>query len=428
MQHQNGHTQRSTIDLRYGAKRVTFQYDTERFSLLGSEKSALPALTDSDFDAVLRNPTDSLPLEEILRSGDKVLIVVPDATRAAGAARVVSLLKQRLNKIGLADKQISILIACGLHRSSTPAEIVSILGPDIPKALSVYVHDARDTAGMVYVGETSRGTPVEVNRKLVEADLVILVGAINFHYIAGFSGGRKAVLPGCASARSVLAHHLLAFDLDSLRQRDGVGTSILDGNPINENMEEAVAMIRPPFLVNTVLNESREIVALYAGHWQKAHRKGCQEYAATHSVNVHSRQPLMVVSCGGAPFDINMIQSHKAVDHASGVLEEGGTMIVLAECTQGLGPDDFLDWFGPGGARGTAMQLVQRYHVNGQTALSLRSKAERFRILLVSSLDAATVRKMDLEPHTSLESAFAAAGSSPGYIFPNGAVMLPRLD
>lgn len=420
--------QTSTANLNYGAGQAILRYDSEMLSVLDSKKLRTRELETSDLNSALENPINSPTLEESLRTQDKVLIVVPDATRAAGTQRIVSVLRERLNKIGLSDKQISILIGGGLHRLPTPDEIVSILGPVVSTKLPVYTHDAKDMASMVYLGETGRGTPVELNRRIVESDHVILVGAIGFHYIAGFSGGRKALLPGCASERSVLAHHLLAFDLDTLSQRAGVETGILDGNPIHENIEEAAGMIKPPFLVNTVVDKINHIVAVYTGHWRDAHRRGCEEYAASHSVGVESRRPFMVVSCGGSPSDINLIQSHKAIEHAGGVLEEGGTMIVLAECSQGLGRDDFLDWFVPGGPRATARRLVKNYHVNGQTAWGLRSKAERFRILFVSSLDPGVVRKTGLEPHPSLESALDAARPRHGYILPHAAATLPFLD
>jgi nickel-dependent lactate racemase len=184
-------------------------------------------------------------------------------------------------------------------------------------------------------------------------------------------------------------------------------------------------MLKSPFLVNTVVNETHQIVAIYAGHWRNAHRKGCEEYKAMNGVGIESRRSFMVISCGGLPSDINLIQSHKAIEHAAAALSEGGTMIVLAECSQGLGRDDFLNWFVPGGVRATALRLVQNYHVNGQTAWGLRSKAERFRIMFVSSLDPSVVRKTGLEPHPSLESALAAATPDRGYVLPHGASILP---
>ena len=418
----------ASATLNYGAGQISFQYEPETFSVLSHRGSSTRALGEADLHAALDNPIAAPPLEEGLRATGDVLIVVPDATRAAGADRLVPVLRKRLNESGVPDGQISILIGGGSHRLPTPAEVVSILGPEMPRVLAVHTHDSRDPSASVHLGETSRGTPVELNRRVVEADRVILVGAIGFHYIAGFSGGRKGLLPGCASELSVRAHHLLAFDPDTLSQRAGVATGRLDGNPVHENLEEAARMIEPPFLFNTVVNDANDIVAAYAGDLGRAHRRGCEEYAAAHSAALDVRRPLVVASCGGRPRDINLIQSHKAIEHAAGALEEGGAMVVLAECPQGLGRDDFLDWFVPGGARATARRLVENYHVNGQTAWGLRAKSERFRILLVSSLAPGVVREMGLEPHPSLESALSAAGHERGYVLPNAASTLPSLN
>ena len=257
-----------------------------------------------------------------------------------------------------------------------------------------------------------------MNRRLIEADHVIVIGAISLHYIAGFSGGRKAILPGCAAERSIQANHLLSFDLETLEKRAGIASGCLDGNPVHEDMLEAVGMLNPSFLINTVVDTHNEIVAVYAGHWRDAHHRGCDEYLASHTVMVDERRPLVIVSASGAPRDINLIQSHKAMEHASQVLAEGGTMIALAECAQGLGRDDFLRWFTPGGARATALMLMNDYKINGQTAWGLRRKTERFRLLLVSALDADVVRHMGLEPHATLESALSVVQPQPGYIIP----------
>jgi len=384
-------------------------------------------LTDAGLHAALDAPINSPRLEEIVKPHERVVIVVPDATRAARVDRIAPLLVERLTSHGLSDSQISFLIGGGIHRPPTAAEIHGILGPDLPSRIEVHPHDANDAASHAALGTTGRGTPVVLNRRLVEADRVIVVGAISLHYIAGFSGGRKAILPGCAAERSIQANHLLSFDLETLEKRSGIASGCLDGNPVHEDMTEAVGMLNPSFLVNTVLDGQNEIVAVYAGHWRDAHRRGCDEYLASHTVVVDEHRPLVIVSAGGAPRDVNLIQSHKAMEHASQVLAEGGTMIALAECAQGLGRDDFLRWFAPGGARATALMLAEDYKINGQTAWGLRRKAERFRLLLVSALEADVVRHMGLEPHTTLESALSTVQSAPGYIIPGGLTTLPSL-
>ncbi len=417
--------QAKIVNLGYGAQQISFRFDPQQFNVLARHDATTVPLTDAELHAALDAPINSPRLEEVVKSHERVVIVVPDATRAARVDRIAPLLVERLNRHGLSDDQISFLIGGGIHRAPTAEEIHSILGPNLPGRIEVHPHDANDDVSHASLGTTARGTPVVLNRRLVEADRVIVVGAISLHYIAGFSGGRKAILPGCGAERSIQANHLLSFDLETLEKRAGIASGCLDGNPVNEDMLEAVGMLNPSFLVNTVLDADNDIAAVYAGHWRDAHRRGCDEYLASHTVAVDERRPLVIVSAGGAPRDVNLIQSHKAMEHASQVLAEGGTMIALAECAQGLGRDDFLRWFAPGGSRATALMLADDYKINGQTAWGLRRKSERFRLLLVSALDADVVRKMGLEPHATLESALSVVESEPGYIIPGGLTTLP---
>jgi nickel-dependent lactate racemase len=334
----------------------------------------------------------------------------------------------RLRGRGVAPERISCLVGGGIHRPPTEEEIRCLLGEELAARIEVHAHHASDPAECVTLGVTSRGTPVALNRRLLETDHVVVVGGITFHYFAGFSGGRKGVLPGCAAEPSIQRNHKLSFDERTLDKRAGVTSGRLEGNPVHEDMVEAASLLNPSFLVNTVLNGAGEIAAAYAGHWRDAHLHGCAQYAAAHTVPVNERRPLVIVSAGGHPRDLNLIQSHKAMEHASHLLTEGGTMIALAECPQGLGRDDFLDWFVPGGSRATALKLMENYKVNGQTAWGLRRKAERFRLLLVSNLDDEVVRHMGLEPHRSLASALAAAETdAPGFIVPSGLSTLPQL-
>lgn len=420
-------TTATSIFLGYGTEQLRMDFDPDRFSTLTPHDFEAPCLTDAELSAALDDPIGARPLEEIIRKNDRVLLVVPDATRVAGVERLAPLVLQRLNDLGLLDSQIEVLIGGGIHRPPTPVEINRILGERVAGRLAVHHHDANDESSLVKLGQTSRGTPVELNRRLLENDHVIALGAITFHYFAGFSGGRKAIVPGCASARTIRANHLLSFDLEKFQKRAGVASGLLNGNAVHEDMAEAVSMLEPSFLVNTVLNSRNEISAVYAGHWREAHRRGCDEYNAAHAVSIDRRRPVVIVSCGGAPRDTNMIQSHKALEHAATALEPGGTMIALAECAQGLGRKDFLDWFVPGGATATAQKLLQGYQVNGQTAWGLRKKAETFRILMVSSFEDALIRQMGLEPHASLESALSTVNGQHGYIIPNGLTTLPQL-
>jgi lactate racemase len=418
---------RASVSLGYGPERIDFAYDPERFDLLAPGALDAPELPDEALAARLDAAIGSAALEGLVGAGERVCIVVPDATRASGSARVAALLLDRLAALGVADRQIEFLVGAGTHRPPTFGEIERIVGRESFRRVAVHPHDAHDASFQARVGTTSRGTPVEVNRRLLEADRVLLVGAIGFHYFAGFSGGRKGLLPGCGSERAIQTNHLLAFDRATLSRAAGVESGRLDGNPVNEDLEEAARIFAPTFSVNTVVGDGNRIGALYAGDWFAAHRRGCADYLEAHAVAVTQRRRVVVVSCGGAPRDVNMIQSHKALEHARVVLEDGGDLVLLARCTEGLGRVDFLDWFVPGGARATAEMLLKDYRINGQTAWGIRWKSERYRVHLVSELDPAVVQRMGMIPHASLEEALAAVPPERGYLLPNGLATLPVL-
>ena len=416
--------------LGYGAGSVELAYDPTRFEVLEPPLADAGELDDAALAARLDAPIGSPPLGSLVGPEERICVVVPDVTRASGSARVSAALLARLGALGVPDRQIEFLVGAGTHRAPTREEIARIVGPEIAGRVPVAHHDATNAAAHVRLGTTSRGTPVELNRRLVESDRVILVGAIGFHYFAGFSGGRKGILPACASERSIQANHLLAFDRAILSRTAGVESGRLDGNPVSEDMEEAARLLpKPVYLANTALDGGNRIAALYTGDWYAAHRRGCEDYLAAHTVTAPHRRRVVVASCGGAPRDINMIQSHKALEHARVVLEDGGDLVLLAECHEGLGRDDFLDWFVPGGSDATARLLVKGYRINGQTAWAIRWKSERYRVRLVSSLDDDIVRRMGMIPHPSLDDALRATDpGSTGYIIPSALGTLPVLQ
>ncbi|MEW6738192.1 MAG: nickel-dependent lactate racemase, partial [Acidobacteriota bacterium] len=400
------------ISLPYGQQEIDFEYDPNQWEALAAPASDLKVVSKNDILVALANPIDGQPLEEIVDVGEQVLIVVSDKTRATASDRVVPLLVGRLLECGLRISDISVIFATGIHRQPTESEKRQLLTDAIYEAIRHYHHNPANAAELVYLGDTPKGTPVELNRHLVEADHVILTGSIGFHYFAGFTGGRKSVLPGLASAQAIARNHLLAVDFSAgVTRRAGVGSGRLDGNAVHEDMEQACALLAPSFVVNTVLNEQREIVQIFCGDWRTAHRRGCAEYAERHTAYIDEKRDLVIASCGGTPKDINLIQAHKALDMAVGALNEGGNIILLAECQDGLGRDDFLNWFESPNAAAIGERLQENYQVNGQTAWALATKTERFRITLVSQLSPDLVGKMGMQAAPDLATALATLPS-----------------
>jgi lactate racemase len=414
------------IELGYGRATLAFEYEGGRFDVLERELADGPPLSDAEIGAGIDDPLDSQPLEDILSPGESVLVVVSDATRATGSAQVVNLLARRLIALGVAPHDLRVIFATGIHRAVTREEKAELLSPFIVQRVRTLQHDASDESKHVSMGVTERGTPIELDRALFDHSHVILTGGVGFHYFAGFTGGRKSVCPGLASRRTIEATHMLALDFERGGRREGVGAGRLYGNAVHEECERIAAEVAPSFLVNTVTDGRGRVVRVYAGDWRSAHRLACAEYADSHSVKIESKRPLVIVSAGGEPHDINLIQAHKALEMASHACEEGGHIILVAECAGGLGRSDFLKWFESEDSRALEARLREAYEVNGQTAWSLMTKAERFRVQLVSALADEEVRRMRLQPARSLEEALARVpADARGYVLPRGAAFIP---
>lgn len=408
------------INLKYGHETIPFEYDADRFEILGRTR-ANPPLSDVELANKLDDPIDSPQIEDLVNADESVLIVVPDATRQVAAGQIVNLVVRRLIANGSAPHDIKIIFATGIHRKVTEEEREQILTPFIANRINTLDHDPRDLASLVNLGETSCGIPIELNRALVEHDHVILVGGISYHYFAGFTGGRKLICPGLASSRTISATHKLAFDCESLNRREGVGTALLDGNAVHETFMEAVEKIKPPFAINTFVDDRGQATDVFCGDRRSSHRAACESFDAEHSVSIGEKRNLVIVSCGGSPHDLNMIQAHKALEAASHACTDGGTIVLLAQCGDGLGRDDFLKWFETENSAELAVRLCEKYQVNGQTAWSLLTKTEKFLIKIVTDLDREATTKMRLGKveSASLQDFISKSGS--GYILPTGA-------
>lgn len=415
------------INLKYGKSEILFEYSEDQFDVL-ENLNEIPALSDAEIGAKLDNPIDSKPLEEIIGDDETVLLVVPDATRQVGAGQIVNLLVRRLIANGVMPYNIHIIFAVGIHRPVTEAEKSESLTPFIVQRIKTLEHNSKNLADVVKLGKTKRGIPIELNKALKEHDHVVLIGGITFHYFAGFTGGRKSICPGLGSSRTISETHKLAFDFELKTRREGVGLGLLEGNAVHEEFMEVGEAINPSFCISTVTNNKNEIIDLVCGDWKTSHKQACEDYAEKNTLKITEKRDLVIVSSGGFPYDINLIQAHKALEMASHACNEGGTIIFLAECSDGLGRSDFLNWFEAEDSRGLAEKLCETYQVNGQTAWSLLTKAERFNIQMVTNLPENETRRMRMNPARDFAEAMSKVDkNSKGYILPLGSKFLIKL-
>jgi lactate racemase len=363
-------------------------------------------------------------------AGEIALIVTSDITRSAGSEIYLPLLVERLNRQGIPDRNIEILVALGIHRPQSSHEHEMLLGP-LYGRIRVTDHNCDNPAELVMLGRTANGIEVSINRRAVEADRLILTGVIGFHYFAGFGGGRKSVLPGIASRAACMASHFALLNPQPASGKNPQATTgNLEGNPVHQAMLEACAMAQPAFILNTVLSLDKRIMAAFAGDWRTAHEAGCRFYRENFAFPIPARADLVIVSCGGFPKDINLIQAHKSMEYAAQALKDTGVMILLAECRDGFGNSTFFDWFRHKRLDEFESALRARYEINGQTAFSLLQKAQRFRIILVSRFSCRQVEEMGMIPATTLDEALQKAqGLLPetwqALVMPEGGSVLP---
>ena len=419
----------TTFKLRKGVEDLIFRYGGELRFLLPRRKAR--GIIDDDIQEAFNRPTGSEPLRNRLKKGEKITIVVTDVTRKASVDVILPPLLREIDSARKSSAEIRLIVATGTHRPMTDVEIEAVTGGVLRgRKIDPCQNDSRDRGSFTSFGETSSGTPVEIAKIAADSDLLILLGSIGFHYHAGFTGGRKLILPGIASHDAALANHKLFIKSlgEDLGETSKAG--IIEPNAVHRDMVEAVEATRlEPFIINTSPGGT---APLYSGHWREAHLKGCDDVKKRYAVPFGGRRDLLFVSCGGDPFDINLIQSHKAIEHARNALNRGGVMIVAAECRDGYGHEDFFPWFSHGTSETMRRELLENFQVYGQTAFMMKSKAERYRIILISSLPDEEVEAIGLIPASDAGEALEKAmnllgGEVPAYVITEGSKTLPTL-
>jgi len=379
----------------------------------GTAVEPLPDLRRA-LEEALENPVGSPPLAEMVRSGDRVAVACPDFHRLWVRARVwMPLLVGYLNRCGVRDRDITVIIANGTHAPPGYAGLRMILGEDFPSGVEVVNHDARDEAALRFLGYTPYGTPLWVNRRALEADHLILTGAIVPHTFAGFGGGRKAVVPGMAGMRTILANHRRALSEvpgEGIHPRAVPG--VLDGNPVHEDMLAAARMAGPCFIVNFVLSEEGDFLGVFAGGLEEAHRRGCNFVEEAFRVEIPSRADIVVASRGGYPMDLTFYQAFQSNANARAALREDGrgVLVMVGECSEGLGPYEFQRWFSMGGLEEMEAELRRSFTVPGfvvYRAALLARQAEK--VILVSGLDPEVVERIGIIPRQSIQEALEEA-------------------
>jgi lactate racemase len=292
-----------------------------------------PALADPSgaLTAALRGPRGAAALRDHVKPGDRVGVIFSDITRATPHALILPSVLQELALAGIADEQVTLFCALGTHRPDTDAELRGMLGPALVERYRIEQNNAFDPDTQVYVGTSSRGHEIWLNRELMACDMKVLTGFIEPHFFAGFSGGGKAIMPGMAGQRTVLGNH------DAGMIGDPNATwGITRGNPIWEEVREVALRASPLFLVNVTMNRDKEITGVFAGDLDEAHAAGCAFVKRTAMAAVPQPFDIVITTNSGYPLDLNLYQAVKGMSAAAQVVRRGGAIVVAAECWDGL--------------------------------------------------------------------------------------------
>ncbi len=354
-------------------------------------------------------------------------VVVADKTRLCGYPQYLPVLLDWLIDLGADPDAIKLYIAYGTHMRQSDEACRKAYG-SVYDAFQWIHHDCEE-GPFHRLGETRRGTPVHFRRDLMQASCVVTFGAISHHYFAGFGGGRKLIFPGLGQKESIYANHSLFLERSSRSLAAGCCSGRLDGNPLAEDLAEIESYRPADMAIHGILNSRGEVCDLMVGQGAAHFKSACTRHADTCEVPVKRRYDLVVASCGGFPKDINFIQSHKAIHHAADFTADGGRLIVLAECRDGVGSRTFLPWFEMGGREAAFGELARQYVGNGGTALAMMAKLDRIKISIVTQLDPGTAGRIGFEciaPDRAQALVERHSGSMA--VIPNASVTVRKVD
>jgi lactate racemase len=388
-----------TIPLSFGNATINLEIPERNISriILPSEPQIKEEETASLIKKALENPIKSKRLSELVNPDSRITIIVSDVTRPTPTVKILPPLLEELYRGGARNKNITIVFALGLHRQQTEEECRRLVGKEIFDSIRCIQHNRQRCR---LLGKTSFGTPVEIFEELLDSDLIISTGTLEFHYYAGYSGGGKSVLPGVSSEKAILSYH-------------GFYSKLFEGSPLSgridsparKNIEEAARIAGLSFILNVVINSKKEIVAAVAGDFIEAHRKGTETVDSMYKIVVEPADAV-IVSCGGFPKDINLFQATKSLENAIPAVKKGGSIVLVAECAEGIGDPVYERWNTECKTPDEAIEKFRNcFEFGGHKTAVVGRAAKNFKLYLVSKLSDADCTKSFFTTARSMEEA-----------------------
>ena len=386
----------TNIQIPYGSRLIDVDIEGKLLDLEGVDKSNGNAKNYDVIRHALRNPIGTNRVREIVdtKKSAQIVIVVDDHTRDAPTQRMLEAVTKEIG----AGHKINLLVACGTHASPEEEDLKRILGKFYSR-FEVNIHDC-DAKDLVYLGTTSRGTPVTLNRTYVDADIKILTGDISLHYYAGFGGGRKSILPGISSREAIKKNHALLVD-------EHARTANLSDNPVHQDMTEAASLAPPDFVINTVADASGNLVDAYAGDMNSVFLKGAEVAKDFYLHEISTLFDVLIVSAGGFPKDRNLYQATKAIENCYRTIVPGGELILVAECREGLGDPYFENWMNEYTSyEETEDAIKNNFVLGGHKAFYIRKAMKRVHLSIVSKLNTHILNGWGIKAYESIWDAF----------------------
>ncbi len=416
------------IELNFGEGVVTGHINKENILMEVGPKTAEGLENPLEtVEKALENPIGTGAIYEIVKKKkpQKVVVVVNDVTRPTPYKFMLPPLMKELEGVGLKDDQITLVVATGIHRANTDEENRQTFTSEIVDRYRVVSHNPDEN--LVSLGKMSDGTELSINREVAEADMVITTGLIGLHYFAGYSGGRKSILPGVAARELITANHAMMTD-------PRAATGSYKENPVHWIMLEAARMAGVDFILNVVTNVDKEIVSAVAGDVEAAWLEGVRFCEETSVVKLTQQADVVIASAGGHPKDLNLYQAQKALENAASAVRPGGTIILVSKCGEGYGEDVFEKWIKQANVLQDIFDRFDRHFIlGGHKAFAIARVLKEKDVILVSDMSRDDVEKLFFSYAGSLQEALDRVkekykGDFTAFIMPQASLVLPEVE
>lgn len=419
------------ISLQYGTSTVEFDIDGAKSVkfLNENEMRVIEDMKSEFLHSVTEGVFDSKPLNQILEKDDKVTIVISDMTRFWSRQDILcQLLVEYLNDaVKIPFENMVVLIALGSHRANTEEEKEKLASKYVYDNVKVVDHNCL-AEDLIYVGTTSMGTKVSINPLAVGRKVICIGGTIH-HVMAGYGGGRKSIVPGIASKETIRMNHQRALDPDKAMSDSRVGSGKTSQNPINLDMYEAAKFVDVVFGINIVMESSGKHSGLFCGNFDSAWRESCRYVQKGYGLPIDYEADIVIASCGGFPKDINLYQSTKTLFNATKAVKKGGTLIILAECSEGGGAKDFFEWAVPLKEGCLDQKLRKNFTIGGYIFYAACEALGKAKTYLISKIEPDQVKAMGFIANNDPNEIFSNVDfkGKDIYIMAHGGSVMPQL-